>query len=199
MNNENDFLKYFYRLLFFSLFLYVCIVPLQAASQKNCSTIQQIEKMNKNKLKRVAHIKDKNAIFLIFLDPVLSEPEFKDKGSQDKHFIAAIKRLRKKLIKQGIDEVIIWKLGSPWRGMMGAAVPFKNGCAVQGYGEPDLLQKLIQMHKVYLLISKYGLNSKHVRKGIKDLLMKSRYKRKFDEKMIDIIINNLHAVEKQLK
>ncbi|HEY9190187.1 MAG TPA: hypothetical protein VIM88_04920 [Sulfurovum sp.] len=185
------------------LLLTVLLFGLHAESinalQKSCSTIEQIEKMNKNKLKKVAHVKDKNAILLIFLDPVLSEPEFKGKGSQDKHFIAAIKRLRKNLIKQGIDEVVIWNLSSSWGGMMGAAVPFKNGCAVQDYGEPDLLEKLIQMHKVYLLISKYGLNSKHVRKGIKELLMKSRYKREFDEKMIDIIINNLHTVEKQLK
>lgn len=172
-----------------------------SASQKKCTTIQQIEKMNKNKLKKVAHIKDKNAKLLIFLDPVLYEPEFKDRGSQDKHFIASIKQLRKDLLKIDIDEVVIWDFGSLWggSGMMGAAVPFKNGCFVSNYGEPDLLQKLIQMHKVYLLISKYGLNSKQVRKGLKKLLMKSRYKRTFDETMIDIIINYLHTVKKQLK
>ena len=144
-----------------SLFLLLClccihVFPSQAASQPACQTIKYIEDLNKGAVKRIAHIKSKNAILFIALDPIWSAPEFaKYVGHRDEHFIAFIESERKLLAEKDIDEVMIWKLTQTHG--LAVAVPFKEGCAVRGYGEPDRRDKLINMHKAFLLISKHGV------------------------------------------
>ena len=162
-------------------------------SQPKCMTAKDIENLNRGALKQVSKIKGKkNAILFLLLDPSLSAPEFKE-YIIDKHFIAAMKRLRKSLFNAGIDEVIIWK--SPvLGGQMGMAVPFKKGCAFSNYGEPDYLEKLILMHETYLLISKHGLDAPSVRDHVKKLLMVSRFQNRYKDKMIDKFINNIRSL-----
>ena len=165
--------------------------PKQIAAQPNCETVEYVEDLNRGALKRVAHIKDENSIIFIALDPVWSAPEYQYEGYRDEHFIAAIERMREPLVDAGIDEVVVWRLS---RRTMGVAVPFKEGCVISGYGEPDILEKLILMHETFLLISKHGLDDSSVRSSIKKLLMNSRYAPHFSDEMIDIIIDNLRPL-----
>jgi hypothetical protein len=171
-----------------------CVFATQAISQPACQTAESIEKLNQGALKRMAHIKGDKAIVYIALDPVWSAPEFKYEGYRDEHFIAAMKRMRESLVNAGIDEVVVWQLS---RAPMGVAVPFKNGCAVMGYGEPDYLDKLVLMHETFLVISKHGLDDPLTRESIKKLLMNSRYASNFNEGMIDTVIANLRPLVKK--
>ena len=175
--------------------LFLCCIsvfPPQAMSQPDCQSAKNIEDLNNGKLKRTTHIKGDNAILFIALDPVFSAPEF-DYGDhyRDEYFIEAMKNSREFLYGAGIDEVIIWRLP---RRTMGAAVGFREGCAVKGYGEPDIHEKLMLMHKAFLEISKHGLDAPSVRDSIKKLIMGSRYSRMYKEEMIDIVINNLRPL-----
>ena len=78
-------------------------VTSNAASETECATIEYIEALNNGALERVAHIKGENAIVFMALDPSWSEPEFEYDGYRDEHFIAAIKGMRKPLMKMGVD------------------------------------------------------------------------------------------------
>lgn len=167
-----------------------------ASAQPSCPTARYIENVNEGRLRRIADIKGKSAILFIALDPIWSEPEFKYKGYRDKHFIQAMKQTRETLLSAGIDEIIVWQLP---RRRLGAAVPFKDGCAVSGYGEPDFLKKLKLMYEAYLLISKHGLNDPSVRPSINKNLMAGRYAGSYNNKMIDIIIDNLRSLIKATK
>ena len=129
----------------------------------------------------------------IALDPNFSAPEFNyGDHYRDEHFIEAMKRSREFLYGTGIDEVVVWRLHQP--PMMGAAVGFKDGCAVKGYGEPDFHKKLILMHKAFLNISNQGLDAPSTRDSIKRLLMGTRYSYMYSNNMIDIVINNLRPL-----
>jgi hypothetical protein len=176
-------------------FLCACCVFVftpQAASQPPCETVKQIESINKGVLdKRVAHVKGINARLFIALDPIWSTPDFENVPYRHPEDMEMIERKFEYLMEQGIDEIIVWKFR---RGGLAGAVPFKDGCAVSGYGEPDLLEKLIIMHKTLLLISKHGVDDSSVRDSIKRLLMVGRFARHFDDEMIDIIIDKLRPL-----
>jgi len=163
----------------------------ETAAQPNCDTVEYVEDLNKGTLKRVAHIKGENSIVFIALDPIWSEPEFDNLPYRNSVDMEEIKKVREHLKEQEIDEVVVWRLS---RRTMGAAVPFKEGCLVSGYGEPDSMEKLKIMHKTFLLISKHGLDDSSVRNSIKKLLMVSRYAPHFSDEMIDIIIDNLRPL-----
>lgn len=181
-------------LLAFLLACGSCVFAPHAISQPACQTVEYIEKLNQGALKRMAHIKGDNAILYIALDPAWSAPEFKYDGYRDEHFIAAMKRMRKSLVDANIDEVVVWRLSMP---MMGAAMPFKDGCAVMGYGEPDYLDKLMLMHDAFVVISKHGLDASLTRDSITKLLMNSNYAPNFNEGMVDTVIANLRPLEKK--
>jgi hypothetical protein len=180
----------------FFLLLGLCcyVFPPQAASQPECPTIKYVEDLNNGAVKRIAHIKSKNAIVFIALDPIWSAAEFQHGGYIDRGAIIS-DATRESLVNAGIDEIVIWKLTRTHG--LAAAVPFKDGCVVKGYGEPDLREKLINMHKAFLLISKHGVEDSSVRDGIKKILMSSRYagdfyaKGSFKDGMIDVMIDNL--------
>jgi hypothetical protein len=172
----------------FTPFLYATNV----ASQPDCATVKYIETLNGSALeKRVAHIKGRNAIAFIALDPIFSESEFGDVAHRyHPEDLKKIKRDFVHLTEQGIDEVVVWKFRRP--AALGVAVAFKAGCAVSGYGEPDLLDKLIAMHKTFLLISEHGIDHPSVRDSIKKILVLSNYFP--DEDKIDKMINKVRPL-----
>ena len=170
----------------------VSVFASNADSQSACMSPESIEDMNEHKIRRTAHIKGGNAILLIALDPDFSAPEF-DYGDiyRDEHFIEAMKSARQLLFGAGINEVVIWRLPRP---KYGAAVGFKDGCAVSGYGEPDYHEKLVLMHKAFKKISKHSLDSKPVRESIKKLIMATDYSHLYKDEMVDIVIDNLRPL-----
>lgn len=179
--------------LFSLLFLFgISVIVTQAISQPDCQSPEYIESINSGELERTAHIEGDNAILFIALDPIFSDPEF-DYGDhyRDEHFTKAITSNRVSLFSSGIDEVVVWRL--PNR-ILGAAVGFKDGCAVSGYGEPDYYDKLALMHKAFLEISKHGLDTPSSRASIKNLLLESRYSGFYKDEMIDAVINNLRPL-----
>ena len=167
----------------------------QASSQPDCQTAKYIEDINGGNIKRAVHIKGKDAIVFLALDPALSAPEF-DYGDnyRDEYFIEAMKNARKSLYESGIDEVIVWRLQ---RRTLGVAVGFKEGCAVKGYGTPDTYEKLMLMHKSFLLISEHGLDDPLVRDSIKKLVMSTPFSHFYKDEMVDIIIDNLRPLMKR--
>lgn len=125
-----------------------------------CMTPSQIERINgMSKRDRVAHIRGKAALLFVLLDPIWSHPDTESKEE--------FKSGREKLEKSGIDEVIIWDLPG-WT--LNAAVPFKNGCAVEGYGEPDYPEKQNDMHEAAIRITELGLDHPSSREAIEKLL-----------------------------
>lgn len=179
------------RLLPFLCACCLCLFSSKAVSQSNCDTIGSIENLNKSVFgKRVVHIKGTNAKLLIALDPHWSMPEFDTVPYRHPEDMKMIKKNFAHLMKQGIDEVVVWKFRR--RSGLAVAIPFDHGCAVRGYGEPDELKKLTTMHKTLLLISKHGLEDSSVRNSIKRLLMgEPAVERYFSDAMIDIMIDKL--------
>jgi len=171
---------------------YIPVFVSHADAQTDCNTIERIEGINEGNLEQTAHIKGNDAIVFIALDPSLSAPEF-DYGDnyRDEHFIKAIKKLRKSLYRAGIDEVVVWKLPFP---SMGVAIPFKQGCAINGYGEPDFHEKLMLMNEAFLVISMQGLETSSARDSIKKLIQGTNYAHMYKDEMVDIIINNLRPL-----
>ncbi len=99
-----------------------------------------------------------------------------DVGSQREYF--------ERLTRQGIVEVIVWEFS---REGLGAAVPFKHGCAVSRYGDPDTVEKLPLIIKSYRLIIERGLNDPSVGDCITQLLMleSEPYESIYDVSMIN--------------
>lgn len=178
--------------LFPLLFLYcVSILASPAMAQPDCRTVEHIEAINEG-VTQTAHIKGDNAILFIALDPIFSAPEY-DYGDhyRDEHFTEAIKEDRESWVSAGIDEIVVWRFPNRF---LGAAVPFKEGCVVSSYGEPDVHEKLMMMNEAFLEISKHGLNAPSVRDSIEKLLKNSRYEDMYKDEMIDIVINNLRPL-----
>lgn len=171
----------------------VLVFAPQAASQPDCQTVEYIEDLNKSALdKRVAHIKGTNARVFVALDPIWSTPEFDDVLYRHPEDMQMIKKDFARLMKQGIDEVVVWKFRR--QAGLAVAVLFNNGCVVSGYGEPDELEKVILMHETLLLIAEHGVDDSRVRNSIKRVLMVSRFARHFNDEMIGIIIDKLRPL-----
>ena len=177
--------------IFFLCCLSVSIYTPAATSQSDCASIEHIEEINKGKLVRIAHIKGEKALLFIALDPAWSYPELQLNHPKDVHFVEAIKEMRNALTEVNIDAVVVWKL---WRPGMGVAVPFKKGCAVSGYGEPDYLRKLELMHDAYVYISQNGFNDQSARKHIESLILDSGYTDIVSDEMINVIVRNLRDI-----
>lgn len=181
--------------------LFICCVavnlwthfPARVQAASECTSIEDVDRINKGAIKRVAHFKNHNARIFVALDPIWSEPEFEYEGHRDEHFIASVRQRREELSQSAIDELVLWKLTSAG-GRLGVAVPFKNGCAVSGYGEPDLIEKLTLMETTTLLISKRGLDDERVRDSIRKLLMASRYASHYNDEMVDTMIARLRPL-----
>ena len=167
--------------------------PARVEAAPECMTIKDVEEINRGGISRVAHFKGKDARVFVALDPIWSEPEFQYEGYRDEAFIASVKQGREALAAAGIDELVLWKLKARG-GRLGAAAPFKDGCAVSGYGEPDLMEKLTLMKKTTRLISKHGLDDRRVRDSIQKRLMASRYATHYNDEMVDIMIDRIRPL-----
>lgn len=163
------------------------VMPAPAGAQPDCQTPEYVETLNKNVLeKRIAHIKGTNAIVFMLLDPVWSLPDFDDVPYRHEEDMTNIKNNLERLIEEGVDEVIAWKFRQPG---LGSAVAFKDGCAVRGYGEPDMIDKIISMNEAFVLITERGVDDPSVRESIRKLLMQTPYRP--DDDKIDAIISKI--------
>ena len=109
------------------------------ASQQDCITVSQVERTNKRVfVGRVAHVNGFNAQVLIALDPYWSGSEIQRLHNPN---VVGVDQSEKQFVQlmEQIDEVIIWEFK---RSGLAAAIAFKDGCAVSGYGGPDHLEKL---------------------------------------------------------
>ena len=144
-----------------------------ASAQPDCQTVAYIENLNKPVIdKRIGHIKGINARVFVALDPILSSPDFDDVPYRHPDDMEMIDNQFQRLMNQDIDEIVIWRFR---RSGYGAAVPFKQGCAVAGYTEPDHLQKLILMHDAYIAITRHGVDHPAVRDKLEKVIMAGRY------------------------
>jgi hypothetical protein len=103
---------------------------------------------------RVAHIRGAAALLFVLLDPVWSYGD------------AEFRPGREQLEKSGIDEIIIWDLPG-WT--LNSADPFRGGCAVDGYGEPDYPEKLEAMREAAIRITAAGPDHPSTREAIERL------------------------------
>lgn len=177
----------------------ISLCTTEAVSQSYCTTAEQIETLNQNVIeKRLAHIRGTAAIVLIALDPVWSMPEFSTLPYRHPDEMTMIKDSFSYLVKQGIDEIVVWDFGG-----LGAAVPFRDGCVVYGYGEPDDVQKITMMYETYRHIVARGLDDPTIREDLERLLMfeLSPYQDDslYDASMIDIMVDKLRPLVKKLK
>jgi hypothetical protein len=164
-----------------------------AAPQPDCLTVRYVENLNKQVFdKPIAHVKGINARVFVALDPIMSAPEFDDVPYRHPEDMEIIQNQFQKLMSQGIDEVVVWKFR---RSGLGVAVPFKKGCVVNGYAEPDQLQKLILMHEAFIFITQHGVDDPSVRGKLEKLLMVSRYANfPTHGKKIDSIIKKVRSL-----
>ena len=121
------------------------------AGDEKCLTVESIARTNRGIVKEEFRLSNQEARMFLAADPALLDfPEDFDR-----------------LMRVPIDEIVVWR----HRRMktVGMAVPFSAGCAAQGYGEPDLFEKLVAMRKLALLMSSRGPDNPEVRSGLRDL------------------------------
>ena len=122
-----------------------------SAVERLCTTVADIEKTNRGVARRVFTLRGIDAKIFLALDPrLLKYPE-----------------LLEPLMEQDIDEIVVWRLVNTYG--LGAAVPFSGGCAVDGYGEPDMIDKIKLMKDVVKLIKRHGPDDKRVRSRMEGL------------------------------
>ena len=116
-----------------------------SAVQRPCTTVADLEEMNRGGIRHLFTLRGIDAKIFLALDPrLLKYPE-----------------LLELLMEQDVDEIVAWKLVQ--RYSLGAAVPFSGGCAVDGYGEPDMIDKIKLMKDVVKLIKRHGPDDRRVR------------------------------------
>jgi hypothetical protein len=122
-------------------------------SQAPCQTARDIEVMNRGGVKRLFELQGAEAKVFLALDPrmLMFEKEYDA------------------LIQQDIEAIVAWKLKQRG-GRLAAAVPFVSGCAAEGYGEPDLREKVELMRDTAVLIGKLGLDDDRVLEKVKELV-----------------------------
>ena len=115
-----------------------------SAVERPCTTVADIKEMNRGGITHLFTLRGIDAKIFLALDPrLLKYPE-----------------LPEFLIEQRVDEIVAWRLVQ--RYSLGAAVPFSGGCAVDGYGEPDMIDKIKLMKDVVKLIIRHGPDDKRV-------------------------------------
>ena len=122
-----------------------------SAVERLCTTVADIKEMNRGVARRLFTLREIDAKLFLALDPrLLKYPE-----------------LLEPLMEQDVDEIVVWRLVKTYG--LGAAVPFSGGCAVDGYGEPDMIDKIKLMKDVVKLIKRHGPDDKRVRSRLEDL------------------------------
>jgi len=137
---------------FFLLAVLLYAAPVIAGPQVPCNTVKNVEAMNKGGISRLFELRGVEAKVFLALDPRLLMFEEKYHA----------------LMQQDIDAIVTWELIQRG-GRLAGAVPFASGCAVDGYGEPDLREKIELMRDVVVLIGKRGLDDARVLDKIKEL------------------------------
>ena len=138
-------------------------------AQQPCQTVESIEAMNQGiGFDRVVHIEGPLAKVFLALDPIWSMPDFEDVAFGQSEDMRRIREQFEYLLNADIDEVIVWQIRRDLG--LGAAIAFSAGCAVEGYGEPDDLEKLELMHEAYLSVTEHGIEHATVRTAIEELL-----------------------------
>ena len=152
----------------------------QGKFEKRCQTAKDIEAMNKGVIIRLFNLKGLNAKIFLALDPRLLESN----------------RTFDLLMEQNVNEIIVWRL-KQMHGLA-AAVPFADGCAVKGYGEPDELAKINAMRDVVNLIRVRGLKHRSVRDKVRDLMQYGMPKvpPKVLETQVDTVLKRIQALLK---
>lgn len=116
-----------------------------------CVTVQSIVQTNHGIIEEEFRLADEQARMFLAADPALLDfPEDFDR-----------------LTRSPIDEMVIWR--HKRMKTIGMAVALSAGCAVQGYGEPDLFEKLVAMRKLVLLMSNRGPGSLEVQSELRNL------------------------------
>lgn len=116
-----------------------------------CVTVESIARTNRGIIEEEFRLADEQARMFLAADPAMLDfPEDFDR-----------------LTRSPIDETVVWR--HKRRKTIGMAVPFSAGCAVQGYGEPDLFEKLEAMRHLVLLISDRGPDSLEVQSTLRNL------------------------------
>lgn len=137
--------------------------------QQPCMTAEDIEAMNQGTgFRRRFHVQGPLARVFIVLDPLWSMPDFDDVPFRHPDDMARIREQFEVITSAAIDEVIVWRIRRDLG--LGAAVPFADGCVVEGYGEPDDLEQLELMHEAYVAIVERGIEHASVRAAIAELL-----------------------------
>jgi hypothetical protein len=172
------------------LLLAACSLPLMpttAVAQPACQTPDAIERLNEGVLeKKIAHVKGEHAIVFILLDPIWSLPDFEDVPYRVEEDMENIRTGFDRLVREGVDEVVVWRFRMPG---LGAVLPFRAGCAVQGYGEPDMIEKIAAMNDAFKRITRLGPDDPSVRESIRRVLQQTPYEP--DDGKIDIILNKI--------
>jgi ankyrin repeat protein len=115
-----------------------------------CTRETDIEAMNQGGIRRMFTLDGIDARVFLALDPrLLNYPDVFDL-----------------LMEQEVDQIIAWRISSVG---LATAVPFANDCAVPGYGEPDLIEKINLMEEIVRLIDRRGLDDSRVRRRIRTL------------------------------
>jgi len=158
----------------------------------NSEAIKEVERMNQGVFsKRAAHFQAPDALLFVALDPVWSTPDFDNVPFRHPQDMRMIKDAYRDILKQGVEEVVVWKFK---RGGMGSAIAFKEGTTVKGYGEPDSFTKLMSMQDTLKTIRRNGIDDPSVRDSLKKLLMASRFESNFDVTMIDAMIRRIRPI-----
>jgi len=141
---------------------------------RTCMRAADIEAMNRGGLRRMFSLEGLDARIFLALDPrLLMYPDAVDL-----------------LMEQEVDEIVAWRI-SPIG--LAAAVPFARGCAVEGYGEPDLIEKIERMKDVVRLIDDRGIDDGRVRRQIRSLANLER-SAEGSENQTDSIIAKVRAL-----
>jgi len=168
-------------------------VSTSAVAQPACQTPAQVETLNKGVLeKKIAHVKGENAIVFIVLDPIWSLPDFEDVPYRVEEDMENIRTGFDRLVREGVDEVVAWRFRMPG---LGAVLPFRGGCAVQGYGEPDMIEKIVAMNEAFRRIIKLGPDDPSVRESIRSVLQQTPYEP--DDGKMDVILNKVRPFVKK--
>lgn len=165
-------------------------VKAETRPKKRCDTPASIETMNQGVFeKRIVHLKGKNAIAFVLLDPMWSMPDFEDVPHRQEADMASIRDKLENLKKLGVDEVIAWKFRQPPG--LGALLLFKDGCVLEEYGGLAKLPELVAINDAFTLVSELGVEHPSVRESIRGLLKHSPYRIDPDDKKIDLVLDKI--------
>lgn len=123
-----------------------------------CESSEAIAQVNQGLISEAFRINGEDAYLFLAADPAMLEFQ------EDFDLLMA----------NEIDEVIVWR--HKRRKRLGMAVPFSDGCAVKGYGEPDIFEKMTIMRALVREVRGKGIDHPDVLARISELVtFRERY------------------------